>query len=67
MTGVARLTADLGMSVVVEGVETRPQLALLMRQSSIEEVQGYLFSRPRPATEIAGLLEAGKVDFEQVA
>src|SRR5690606_35847674 len=44
LTGVARLTADLGMSVVVEGVETRPQLALLMRQSSIEEVQGFLFS-----------------------
>jgi EAL domain-containing protein (putative c-di-GMP-specific phosphodiesterase class I) len=67
LTGVARLTADLGMSVVVEGVETRPQLALLMRQSSIEEVQGFLFSPPRPAKEIAGLLEAGKVDFEQVA
>jgi diguanylate cyclase (GGDEF)-like protein len=67
LTGVARLTADLGMSVVVEGVETRPQLARLMRQSSIEEVQGFLFSPPRPAKEIAGLLEAGKVDFEQVA
>ncbi|WMT89114.1 EAL domain-containing protein [Pelagibacterium sp. H642] len=67
LVGVARLTADLGMSVVVEGVETRPQLTLLMRQSSIEEVQGFLFSPPRPAKDIPSLLEAGKVDFDQVA
>jgi EAL domain-containing protein (putative c-di-GMP-specific phosphodiesterase class I) len=33
------------MSVVVEGVETHQQLTALLLESSITEVQGFLFSR----------------------
>ncbi|BEV45323.1 EAL domain-containing protein [Afipia carboxidovorans] len=42
--GIARVSADLGMSVVVEGVETHRQLTLLLQEPSITQVQGYLFS-----------------------
>jgi diguanylate cyclase (GGDEF)-like protein/PAS domain S-box-containing protein len=46
---------DLGVTVTAEGVETEEQLARL-KVEGCEEVQGYLFSRPKPATEIAALL-----------
>lgn len=50
--GVARMSADLGMSVVVEGVETHQQLTALLLESSITEVQGFLFSRAVDNDEI---------------
>jgi diguanylate cyclase (GGDEF)-like protein len=54
--GVARLSADLGMSVVVEGVETEEQLALVAREGSVEEVQGFLFGAAMPSEEIRRML-----------
>jgi len=56
--GVARLSADLGMSVVVEGIETNEQLELINADGSVTEAQGYLFSRPVPAARIRQLLDA---------
>src|ERR1700694_2031537 len=56
LRGVARLSADLGMSVVVEGIETNEQLELISADGTVSEVQGYLFSRPVPATRIRQLL-----------
>jgi diguanylate cyclase (GGDEF)-like protein len=56
LCGVARLSADLGMSVTVEGVETAEQLALIAAERSIEEAQGYYFSRPRPAGELRDVI-----------
>jgi diguanylate cyclase (GGDEF)-like protein len=58
LRGVARLSADLGMSVVVEGIETNEQLELISADGTITEAQGYLFSRPVPATRIRQLLDA---------
>jgi diguanylate cyclase (GGDEF)-like protein len=58
LRGVARLSADLGMSVVVEGVETNQQLELISADGTVSEVQGYLFSRPVPATSVRKLLDA---------
>jgi diguanylate cyclase (GGDEF)-like protein len=52
---IASLGSSLGMSVTAEGVETADQL----RRIEIEgctEVQGYLFSKPRPAHELQRLL-----------
>ncbi len=46
LRGVARLSADLGMSVVVEGIETNEQLELISADGTVTEAQGYLFSRP---------------------
>ena len=58
LRGVARLSADLGMSVVVEGIETNEQLELISAEGTITEAQGYLFSRPVPASRIRELLKA---------
>jgi diguanylate cyclase (GGDEF)-like protein len=58
LRGVARLSADLGMSVVVEGIETNEQLELISADGSVTEAQGYLFGRPVPATLIRQLLDA---------
>jgi diguanylate cyclase (GGDEF)-like protein len=58
LRGVARLSADLGMSVVVEGIETNEQLELISADGTVTEAQGYLFSRPVPATRVRQLLAA---------
>ncbi len=56
LRGVAKLSAALGMTVTVEGVETEAQLATLVAESSIDEAQGYLFSVPIPSRQIRELL-----------
>lgn len=58
LRGVARLSADLGMSVVVEGIETNEQLELISADGTVSEGQGYLFSRPVPAVRVRQLLNA---------
>jgi diguanylate cyclase (GGDEF)-like protein len=58
LRGVARLSADLGMSVVVEGIETNEQLELINADGTVSEAQGYLFSRPVPAMRVRQLLNA---------
>src|SRR6516165_8333205 len=58
LRGVARLSADLGMSVVVEGIETNEQLELVNADGTVSEAQGYLFSRPVPAMRVRQLLNA---------
>jgi diguanylate cyclase (GGDEF)-like protein len=52
---VIGLGKALGMSVNAEGVETTEQLTTL-RAEGCGEIQGYLFSPPRPAGDVAGLL-----------
>jgi diguanylate cyclase (GGDEF)-like protein len=47
----------LGMTVVAEGVETAEQQAFL-RSHACDELQGYLFSKPLPAKELARFLKA---------
>jgi diguanylate cyclase (GGDEF)-like protein len=65
--GVARLSADLGMSVVVEGVETEEQLALVAREGSVEEVQGFLFGAAMPGSDVRQLLFAPPLHIGKVA
>jgi EAL domain-containing protein (putative c-di-GMP-specific phosphodiesterase class I) len=52
------LSADLGMSVVVEGIETNEQLELISADGTVTEAQGYLFSRPVTALQVRQLLNA---------
>jgi diguanylate cyclase (GGDEF)-like protein/PAS domain S-box-containing protein len=52
---VAGLGASLGIATTAEGVETQEQLDRLRREGCTE-VQGFLFSPPRPAGEIARLM-----------
>jgi EAL domain-containing protein (putative c-di-GMP-specific phosphodiesterase class I) len=47
----------LGMTVIAEGVETVEQEAFL-RSHACDEMQGFLFSRPLPAQQMADLLHA---------
>jgi diguanylate cyclase (GGDEF)-like protein len=65
--GVARLSADLGMSVAVEGIETQEQLALVAREKSVDEVQGFLFGHAMPSGEIRKMLLAPPAPMSQVA
>jgi diguanylate cyclase (GGDEF)-like protein len=58
LRGVARLSADLGMSVVVEGIETNEHLELISADGAVTEAQGYLFSPPVPAVRVRQLLNA---------
>ena len=58
LRGMTRLSAQLGLRVVVEGVETQEQLELLAAEDSIDEVQGYLLGRPMPAADLRKLLYA---------
>jgi diguanylate cyclase (GGDEF)-like protein/PAS domain S-box-containing protein len=50
MKAVVEMSGALGMSVVAEGVESQAQLEQL-RKIGCGHVQGYLLSRPRPATQ----------------
>jgi EAL domain-containing protein (putative c-di-GMP-specific phosphodiesterase class I) len=52
---VAALGHSFGMTTTAEGVETQEQLDK-MRSEGCNEVQGYFFSRPVPASQIAKLL-----------
>jgi diguanylate cyclase (GGDEF)-like protein/PAS domain S-box-containing protein len=52
---VMELGANLGMITTAEGVETEEQLDIL-RAEGCRQVQGYLFGRPKPVSEIPALL-----------
>jgi len=53
---VVELATGLGMTTTAEGVETPEQLYVL-RTYGCTQGQGYLFSRPVPAAEIAAMLK----------
>jgi diguanylate cyclase (GGDEF)-like protein len=50
ITAVMHLAKDLDLSLVVEGVETSDQLAILTTRG-VHEIQGFLFSQPVPLRE----------------
>jgi diguanylate cyclase (GGDEF)-like protein/PAS domain S-box-containing protein len=52
---VTGLGKSLGIATTAEGVETSAQLELLRREGCTQ-AQGYLFSKPRPAAEVEGML-----------
>jgi diguanylate cyclase (GGDEF)-like protein len=52
---IAGLGQSLGIATTAEGVETEEQMAQLVRDG-FTELQGYLFARPCPASEVANLL-----------
>ena len=55
VASVLSIAQVFGMDAVAEGVETPAQLESL-RALGCQHVQGYLFARPLPASEIEGLL-----------
>jgi len=54
---ILTLAGSLKMTTTAEGVETADQKRLL-QATGCDEMQGYLFSRPRPAADIAELFKA---------
>jgi diguanylate cyclase (GGDEF)-like protein len=67
IAAVTHLATDLGLSLVVEGVETREQLETLVLRG-IYEIQGFLFSEPKPLSQISALLNSpAPVVFQRAA
>jgi diguanylate cyclase (GGDEF)-like protein/PAS domain S-box-containing protein len=56
VSAIVALSDSLQLSVVAEGIETEGHCYLLQRQGC-QFGQGYLFSRPLPAAEAAGMLD----------
>jgi diguanylate cyclase (GGDEF)-like protein/PAS domain S-box-containing protein len=54
------LANELGLQVVVEGVETKEQLKMITSWGA-RVVQGYCFSKPVSAAEVSALLHQGKM------
>ena len=50
---------SLGIATTAEGIETTEQLERV-RAEGCTEVQGYLFSAPRPASELSGIIGAAQ-------
>jgi diguanylate cyclase (GGDEF)-like protein len=62
---VAGMGANLGMGIVVEGVETAAQLELVRREGC-HEVQGFLLGRPMSATAIRQRLSGRKASSRKL-
>ncbi len=62
---IISLGHSLGLNVVAEGVETDRQADALLKKGC-DGFQGYLFSKPLPADELAGWLLASIKESEQV-
>jgi len=56
---IIAMSHKLGKITLAEGVESEEQMHYL-RRNDCDEMQGYFFSRPLPADEIATLRSAGK-------
>ncbi|MGV8936445.1 MAG: putative bifunctional diguanylate cyclase/phosphodiesterase [Allorhizobium sp.] len=64
LRGIVNLSRELDLAIVVEGVETTDQLALLTKYKCADLIQGYVYSMPVPSQSILGLSEraAKRVD-----
>ena len=60
VSAVVAMSKQLGIRTIAEGVETAEQLAFLSRLEC-DEYQGYYFSKPIPAAEVAPLILARKL------
>jgi predicted signal transduction protein with EAL and GGDEF domain len=56
VAAVTELCQSIGMATVAEGVETEEQFQQLF-QANCTEAQGYLFSKARPAGDVAAMCE----------
>ena len=57
LRGIVNLSRELDLGIVVEGVETMDQLALLNQYNCADLIQGYVYSMPVPSGSVAGLSE----------
>jgi EAL domain-containing protein (putative c-di-GMP-specific phosphodiesterase class I) len=57
---IVALAQGLGMTTLAEGVETQEQLEKV-REQGCALVQGYLFSRPHPRSEVSALIQTLRI------
>ncbi len=57
---------NLGLEVIAEGVETAVQAAFLNNENC-EELQGYLYSKPLPATDFEAYLHLNRGRMAEAA
>ena len=62
---IVQLARSLGLSTTAEGVEKEEQ-AVLLRSMGCASLQGYLFSRPKPAAELGRFLKKDVVKKDVV-
>ena len=65
MRSSAQIARDLALITVAEGVETETELQEV-RAAGMDRVQGFLFSRPLPASAVPGLLSQAPLTTEAV-
>jgi diguanylate cyclase (GGDEF) domain len=58
--GIVHLSRQLDLQIVIEGVETEEQLALINRHRCADLIQGYVYAMPQSATDIMDLVERTK-------
>jgi EAL domain-containing protein (putative c-di-GMP-specific phosphodiesterase class I) len=56
LSGVTKMAAELGLLVIVEGVEEVEQLEVLKREVHLDQVQGYLFGKAMPANQVVDFI-----------
>ncbi|MCZ8316443.1 MAG: EAL domain-containing protein [Phreatobacter sp.] len=56
LRGVTRLGAELGLSVVVEGVETHEQLKMIDAAGVVTEIQGFILSPAVPDAQVKAMM-----------
>jgi len=65
LAGVTRMARDLGLVVIIEGVEESEQLEILQREVHLDQVQGYLFGKAMADKEIRKFLDVfGVIEAE---
>ena len=55
LRGIVNLSRELGLSVVVEGVETDEQLKVILDNDCADLIQGFIFGAPMPAASFVDL------------
>ncbi len=60
LQGILRIGRDLNKQLIIEGVETEAQLALL-KSMQVDYVQGFFFYRPLPVKEALALLDGSNI------
>ena len=66
LESVVRLSKQLGMTSLTEGIETSEQLDFL-RSIGCDKVQGYFFGKPAPYDQVTELIKKGKLKMQPVS